>query len=240
MLAFGDPRTSAYFTAVRGEEPFGLHVPPIKGFKGDPKQDEYSRVNVAKDSPIYLITAAEVSFLRAEGKLLGWSVGDKSAREYYEEGIRLSCEQWGVEVGDYLSCVETRGGFQDPVFPAADVPSFSSDITVSWDAAAGDKERELAQIITQKWIALFPYNTIEAWSEWRRTGYPNLLTATINESKDCQDIVRRADGKDYGGMRRFAFSNKEKVNNLENVNAILPSLNGPDTHATDLWWALKK
>lgn len=240
MLAFGDPRTSAYFTAVRGEKPFGLHVPPVKGFKGDPKQDEYSRVNVAKDSPIYLITAAEVSFLRAEGKLLGWSVGDKSAREYYEEGIRLSCEQWGVEVGDYLSSVETRGGFQDLVFPDADVPSFSSDITVSWDAAAGDKERELAQIITQKWIALFPYNTIEAWSEWRRTGYPNLLTATINESKDCQDIVRRANGKDYGGMRRFAFSNKEKVNNLENVNAILPSLNGPDTHATDLWWALKK
>lgn len=239
MTAFGDPRTAAYFTEARGGKPFGLHVPPVESFKGDSKQDTYSLVNVKKDSPIYVITAAEVSFLRAEGKLLGWAVGPKTAQQYYEEGIRLSCEQWGVEVGDYLYVTSTRGGFEDEAFPSANVTDFSSDITVAWETASGDTEKQLAKIITQKWIALYPYNTIEAWTEWRRTGYPNLLPASINSSADCQDIVQR-DGKDYGGMRRFTFSQKEKVNNKDNVTAIIPSLGGPDTHATDLWWALKK
>lgn len=239
MTAYGDPRVPAYFTAVRDGKPFGLHVPPVESFKGDDKQDLYSHVAVEKDAPIYLLTAAEVAFLRAEGTLLGWAMGDGSAQEYYEEGIRLSCEQWDVTVGDYLSCTATRGAFHDEVFPSADVPDFASDITVAWSSAAGDTEKELAMIITQKWISLFPYNTIEAWSEWRRTGYPNLLPAAINGSKDCRNIEQH-DGRDYGGMRRFVFTQKETINNKDNVAAVLPSLGGPDSHATDLWWALKK
>ena len=53
-------------------------------------------------------------------------------------------------------------------------------VTVAWDAAAGN-EVKLQKIITQKWIANFPEGQ-EAWSEYRRTGYPKLLRALHNTS----------------------------------------------------------
>lgn len=34
-----------------------------------------------------------------------------------------------------------------------------------------DKEDNFRKIITQKWIGIYP-NSIEAWTEFRRTGYP--------------------------------------------------------------------
>ena len=38
---------------------------------------------------------------------------------------------------------------------------------------------KLQKIITQKWIAGFPEGQ-EAWSEYRRTGYPKLFRITNN------------------------------------------------------------
>ena len=47
--------------------------------------------------------SAETAFLRAEGILRGWNVGDKKAKEYYETGIRLSMEQYSVSGDEYLA-----------------------------------------------------------------------------------------------------------------------------------------
>src|SRR5690606_29391490 len=47
-----------------------------------------------------------------------------------------------------------------------------SDVTVKWDDALSN-DKKLEKIIMQKWIAMFPEGT-EAWSEFRRTGYPKL------------------------------------------------------------------
>ena len=41
----------------------------------------------------------------------------------------------------------------------------------------GTDEEKLEQIINQKMIVLYP-NTLEGWSEWRRTGYPRVLVAS--------------------------------------------------------------
>ena len=42
------------------------------------------------------MNAAEVAFLIAEGALRGWNMGVESAEACYEEGIRLSFEEWGA------------------------------------------------------------------------------------------------------------------------------------------------
>lgn len=238
LLAFEDPRTDAYFTKVRDDKPFGLRS-PSKSIKDDASTNsKYSSPNITKESPIYLITAAEVAFLKAEGVLLGWNMGGKSAKELYEEGIKLSCEQWGVKLTDeYLKNTNKRGGFVDNVQPETSVPDFSSDITVSWDDANGDVEKQKSKIITQKWIALFPYNTVEAWSEWRRTGYPNLLPAVNNSSAgEVQNIVQ-VNGKDTGGMQRLKFITSEKTQNTENVAAAIQDIGGKDSYGAPLWWA---
>lgn len=39
--------------------------------------------------------AAEAAFLRAEGALKGWNMGG-DAKTFYEKGVRLSFEEFGV------------------------------------------------------------------------------------------------------------------------------------------------
>lgn len=55
-----------------------------------------------------------------------------------------------------------------------------SSVSPKWNAGAGDEEK-LERIITQKWIAMFP-NGQEAWSEFRRTGYPKVIPIVNNLS----------------------------------------------------------
>lgn len=238
MNAFSDPRRAKYFTEVEtrsaGKKYFGcrLGAPNITFQK-----DNYSLPNVQKNSPIVWISAAEVAFLKAEGALNGWDMGD-TAENLYQEGIKLSFEQWGAgDATTYLTNSDQRGAFTDEKDAGYNTP-FSSSITVNWADANGDTEKQLAKIITQKWIAMFPYGSHESWAEWRRTGYPNLLPVVENLSGGTIQSITQTNGKDKGGMRRIPFSTKEyEASNLANIQNAVILLEGSDTGATDLWWA---
>lgn len=242
MNAFSDPRRAKYFTEVgqrnAGKKFFGSRT-GANGIitKPDPR---YSLPNVAKNSPIVWISAAEVAFLRAEGVLIGWNVGNgKSAEELYKEGIKLSFEQWNANGYDeYILNQSKRGAFVDELQPQYNA-DFSSDISVNWNDANNNTQKQLARIITQKWIAMFPYGGLEAWAEWRRTGYPNFLPAVENKSAGVvQSITQDAQGRDRGGMRRLPYSTKEYSGaNLKVVQEAVQDLQGPDNGGTDLWWA---
>lgn len=238
LTAYNDPRLEKMIKPGST----GLFVGLIAGEK-DIKKDgdtrnKYAYTNTTNTSPMMWISAAEVSFLKAEGKLLGWNMGTEDAKTLYENGIRLSFEQWGASgVEDYLKVTSLRKGYVDPIQPDHSNPDFKSDVTVAWDSANGDVEAEKAMIATQKWIALFPYNTIEAWAEWRRTGYPNLLPALVNKSGGAVEDIHRVNGRDRGGMRRLTFPQSEYENNKEGLQSGLQDLGGEDSYATDLWWA---
>ena len=49
-----------------------------------------------------------------------------------------------------------------------------------WDDSEADNVngKNFQRVITQKWIANYPLG-LEAWAEYRRTGYPELLVSTI-------------------------------------------------------------
>ncbi len=238
MTTFQDPRQEAYFTKVASRNKvFGLR----NGRKEKGNIDLYSNPKITKTSPIVLFSASEVTFLRAEGVMKGWNVGlGKSSQELYEEGVKLSFEQWGIDVAmlpAYLANTAKVGAFVDPLNPTLNEPTFKSDITVAWSDAGGDKEKELSKIITQKWIAMFPYNTVEAWTEWRRTGYPNLMPSQNNKSAGAVKDITQVNGKDVGGMRRLKFGIKDWEQNTANVQKAVEYLGGADEYATDLWWA---
>ncbi len=55
----------------------------------------------ADNSPIYLITAAQVAFARAEAAYIGWTT--ETVNTLYEQGINSSFAQWGVADANYLS-----------------------------------------------------------------------------------------------------------------------------------------
>lgn len=109
---------------------------------------------------------AESLFLKAEAALRGWNGTELSAEEYFKAGIRASMDYYEIN--------------------STDVDSYINGLAI-YKAGAGnpfqtnDKEAALEQIITQKWMAVFP-NSNEAWADFRRTDYPALKNQLRNAS----------------------------------------------------------
>ena len=184
----------------------------------------------ATGGPIRVMGASEVYFLRAEGALEGWAMGG-TAQELYNKGIELSLKERAgatdAQIAAYIASTRT------PI-PPNDIwgtPALS-DIPVAFETGAG-KERQLEQIITQKWLALYP-DGVEAWAEVRRTGYPQLYPRLNSENSDVP-----ADQL----MRRLIFVESEYSNNQDAVLAAeqLPELTnkGGNKNSTRLWWDAK-
>ncbi|MDO6604459.1 SusD/RagB family nutrient-binding outer membrane lipoprotein [Arenibacter palladensis] len=101
------------------------------------------------DSPTRIMRYSEVLFILAEAALNGWNVG-MTAEEAYEAAITASFEEYGLDLGSYLS---------EPLV----------------DFNGGVDQREL--IGEQKWCALYPDGN-QGWAEVRRTGYPVYVATT--------------------------------------------------------------
>ena len=173
-----------------------------------------------------LMTTAEVYFLRAEGALRGWNMGG-TAQALYEAGITTSFAQHGASgASSYIADnVKTASNFVDAK-DAANNGVAVNNVTVAWDGAAAN-EVKLQKIITQKWIANFPEGQ-EAWSEYRRTGYPKLFRAIHNTSGGL--ITTQY------GVRRVNFVQSEKDGNPGGYQTGVAKLGGPDNGGTRLWW----
>lgn len=251
MNAFNDPRRDAYygkntFGEVSGDNYTGdrrLYVGLRRGIRQgefNPWSHGYSTMKVAENTDIVVFRASEVAFLRAEGALRGWNMGG-TAKDLYEEGIRISFEENGISEGlnAYLANKSKVSNYVDPLkgqngqkydYSAP----LNTNVTVAWQD--GDFEQSLERIITQKWIANFP-NGMEAWSEYRRTGYPKLMPMAANESKGVVD--------DQEGARRMAYPVNEYRENKEYVEAAAATLGEEsntkkgDTMATHVWWDCK-
>ena len=232
MNGYKDNRRAKFFTASEWPQygyagmRRGIDVPSLQttGHK-------YSGVNVSSTSALVWMNAAEVAFLRAEGKaIFDYEMGG-SAEDFYNEGIRLSFDQWEVDgAEEYLSDSKSvPATYSDP----GDKDSYSSslsNITIKWEEGAS-KEAKQERIMIQKWIANWMLGN-EAWADYRRTGYPHLIPVVINKSGGIVDSNK--------GARRMPFPIDEFVSNRENVEyAVANYLNGPDNMATRLWWDCK-
>ncbi|HXH99565.1 MAG TPA: SusD/RagB family nutrient-binding outer membrane lipoprotein [Sphingobacteriaceae bacterium] len=172
LQGFGDPRLPVY--ALPGTDPVlaGTYRGIRPGVERPTKTvyENYSKYNVKELTPVKQMDGAESYFLRAEGALLGWAMGG-TPQALYEAGVRASLKLNGVPEGTYLQSTSMQMDYVDPKKAAYNSPRLS-DVTVKWNEAA-TAEQKLEKIITQKWITVFPEGT-EAWSEFRRTGYPKL------------------------------------------------------------------
>jgi len=176
------------------------------------------------------MTAAEVWFLKAEAALRGWT-GAGDAQTNYETGITTSLQQWSVAPGSYLSdATSIPTAYVDPKNAANNAAAVST-ITVKWDPTSTN-EQKLERIITQKWLAIFPDGQ-EAWSEYRRTGYPKLFTVANNNSGGSINTQTQ--------IRRLPFPSTEYGNgNSAEVVKAVGLLGGPDNGGTRLWWDVNK
>lgn len=230
MVGYKDPRLSLYFNPTT----FAGHEEEYAGFRAGSSPtskavaDQYSAPIATANDNYYWMTAAEVAFLKAEGALYNWNMG-KSAEELYKEGVTLSFDQWHASgVANYLeddtSIQADYTAFDNPTYSTAHV----SDITIKWEES-DPEEKKLERIMTQKWIALYPLGQ-EAWSEYRRTGYPKFFTLP-NQPANYPTLTTVA--------HRIPFTPTEYSNNPNNINSgtVQQLLGGPDQYDTKIFWA---
>ena len=213
------------FKGVRG----GL--PLLPGYADELAQKAdyigFSTMDDAIKTPtVQLMTTAEVYFLKAEAALRGWT-GAGDAQANYEQGIMTSFEQHGATgAAAYIADnTSTPMDYIDPVNAGNSAAALSS-ATIAWNAA-DDNETKLEKIITQKWIAMFPEGQ-EAWSEFRRTGYPKIFPVVSNQSGGTVDTDIQ--------IRRIPFVDSELSTNPDGVAGAVTLLGGADNGGTRLWW----
>ena len=234
MNGYNDPRREKYFVKSEwmGQEYVGLRrgiaIPDLNTIG-----HKYSGINLKPTDPLYWMNAAEVAFLRAEAKAIYGFNMHGEAKKFYEDGIRLSFEQWGVDgVDAYINSEEMESmSYTDPA-SLNSYPDELTSLTVKWDESATPDEKQ-ERIIIQKWIANWMLGN-EAWADYRRTGYPHLMPATAvgNKSGGVVNSER--------GARRIPYPADEYNDNTENIQyAVSNYLGGQDNMARDLWWAKK-
>lgn len=165
----------------------------------------------ATASQTIIMSYSELQFILAEARENGWiSVGDAAA--YYENGIRASF--------DYYTQRVTAGGWSEiaTAMQATDLDAYIAQEKVVYSGAT---EEKLEKIALQKWISLF-YTGFEGWSDWRRTGMPEV-TPGPDSANDMRVPVR------------FQYPNSVKSTNNANYEAAV-SRQGADDINTRLWW----
>ena len=147
------------------------------------------------DAPAYFLTYTEVEFIRAEAAHNGWISDDPQTA--YENAIRVSMSQNGIT--------------DDAVIDA-----FLADPTIAYSQAEGTR-----LIAEQKWIALYG-QSIEAWTNWRRTGFPDLPVA-LNDQNNGQI------------PRRLMYGSVEAATNATNVQVATERQGGAEL-SNRVWW----
>lgn len=193
--------------------------------------------------PLYLMKSSEVYFLLAEGALRGWNMGG-TAQSFYEQGIRNAAlesrdfmTKYNDMVDDYLNVEAPKGiAYVDPQGLTPDMPSVTK-IGVKWNE--GDsKETKLEKIITQKYIASFPYS-YESWVDLRRVGYPKLFP--ILGVADSDGTIGAGDPwvqTKENIMRRIPWAADDPQIKADIEETGLPALGegATDTQGQHLWW----
>lgn len=178
---------------------------------------DFSEPNTATiaslDAPTIIMSYAEVEFLLAEAALRGWAPG--TAKLHYEKAITANMQMTSLFPHTTLSTGSS-------VISQSAIDTY---IAANPLAENSSFELQMQQIYTQFWLAHFMYyDCFEAFSTWRRTGFP-LLTAP------------NYPGNFTGGAHliRLRYPPEETILNTENYNAAIAN-QGPDLYTTPVWW----
>lgn len=208
MAANHDPRLYAFYTVVNKDLGNGAQDTvdgfPQGTYSNTPDADDpYSFPSIqvgglgdndnSANAPVRFISESESYFLQAEAVVRGYLSGDAAA--LFRAGIAASFRAYDLdtELAAYMASA-----------PAAQWP--------------GGANAQIEAIITQKYFAMNGNQTFEAWTEWRRTGFPRNF------------VISFAGRNTFAGKfpLRFPYPNTEATRNGDfpgNVNLDVP-----------VWW----
>ena len=157
-------------------------------------------------APMVLQTYAEVEFLKAEAAIRGWiSTSDK---DHYEAGVTAGMKM-------------LEGIYGTTPISDAEVSTYLAGDGAY--KASGSVAERWEQVMDQYWIATY-FNEYEAYSNWRRSGFPTL-TATRHPNSYTNGQF----------MVRMIYPTSESGNNAANYAAAVAN-QGADSYTTPLWW----
>jgi len=161
-------------------------------------------------SPEFHCTYGQTQLLLAEAIRRGWVAGtDADAAKAYENAVRANM----TLLAQFNSAAAV---------PAADIDTYvaANPLDVS------SLEASLKQINEEYWIASIP-NALEGWSNWRRTGYPELKPNPYPSSEIPGEFIRR---------HRYPL--REEITNKDNYEAAIKRQfpQGGDQMNFRVWW----
>jgi hypothetical protein len=134
----------------------------------NPSQYSYIKTDFLKANAVQnLIWYADVCFMQAEAKLLGWG-GTKSVEEYYNDGITASFTQYGLSVAQANTYKDLNGVKWNTEKTDA-LPDHFRLLT------ANIPNDPLHKIIVQRWLAGIFHGSHDAYCYIRRTRKIELL-----------------------------------------------------------------
>jgi len=190
-----------------------------------PKGDglDYSQINYNvvgnSTTPSVIITNAQVKLLLAEAAKRGYIPGgDAQAAIYYYEGIDASMDGYSIYPNVAATAVSNSTTEVLALPTVAEKTAYKAQVGVVYNPATA-----LQQINTQYWIECFN-NGYEAWSNFRRSGYPALSPNLYNNNLNG------------GFIRRNSYPLREQTSNPVAYQEAVANLNGPDYLTTRIFW----
>lgn len=151
---FYEPTSTGVYAGIKQGNfnttvPAGSYSIPSTNVGGDAQND------ASATAPVKLLTGYESKFLQAEAVARGWLGGSSSAQTLFEEGIFANFESWGLSDSAAMDYIANSYWGMYP--------------------SGGSLNAQIRHIITQKWFSMAGNQCFEAWTEWRRTGYPDFF-----------------------------------------------------------------
>lgn len=181
---------------------------PYRGAKGGGYNYSQMNVNVVASltAPDFWVTYGEVSLLLAEAAQRGWIAGgEAAAKQYYEDGIKADIKRYALYP-------------KSSTVSDADIATFLASPGVAYTAADA-----LKLINTQLWIVHLR-NGSEAWSNFRRSGFPALSPNRYNNNLNG------------GFIRRLSYPDYELAQNRTNYQNAVKAIGGADNLTTRVFW----
>jgi hypothetical protein len=159
---------------------------------------DYLKTN---DNPFLHVSYSETQLLLAEAAFRTWIPG--SASDFYKEGLEAGIQELTM--------------YGAPAASPADINTF---LTAN-PLVPGN---EMEQISTQLWVT-YLFRSNEAYSNWRRTGFPVLdpITATASQTNGVVP-------------KRLYYPNDELQKNEANYLEALDRMGGTNDWLNKVWW----
>ena len=171
----------------------------------------------------FIVGFPELCFNIAEGYARGWASG--SAEDWYKKGIKASHAFYGIAEGTN-TMTYSKTGSKDATDLTKFTVNFNFDSYYANDAVKYDDATAIKKILSQKYAAFFMNSGMEAYFNWRRTGFPTFSSGVGNGNSNRIAL-------------RWIYPTTERTANSTNYTAAITSQYAGKDDINDQMWLVK-